>query len=114
MMNKDQMLKAMMCVSPAERPSLKHRRTGISTRFALQTLVDALTTPGKPIKVRDHYGTKEANRLLMQTVADMAKRLGLEHLEFNRTELTVTFTWVNPYDEIEAEFYDEKTKKWKF
>lgn len=114
MMTKEQMLKAMMCVSPAERFSLKHRRTGISTRFALQTLLDALGSPGKAIPIKDHYGTREADRILMRTVQDMANRLELEHLEFNQSNLTVTFTWKNPYDEIYAEFYDEKAKKWKF
>jgi hypothetical protein len=83
-------------MSPEAFEDLKYRRTGKSTRLALRTLLEALESPGKAIPVKDHFGSRQTDKMLFESIQDMAKRLDLEYLEFNRSNLTVRFTWKNP------------------
>ncbi len=85
-------------LSPNEFRHLKYRRTGRSTARALLFLGQALAEPGKPIPIRDHYGSPKADEFLMGTMQDMARKLGLEHLVWDKCKHTVTFAWKNPFN----------------
>ena len=84
-----------------EFQKLQSRRTGKITRIALEMILEALKNPGKPITAIDHYGTREADRVLLRRMKEMTEQLELEHLEFSTKENTITFTWKNPFSAVE-------------
>lgn len=67
------------------------RRTGRSTAYALRLISDAILQPGQPIRIIDHYGTHEANRMLATMIMDIIEKTGLQYLTINRANLTLTF-----------------------
>lgn len=70
---------------------IMHRRTGKSTAHALSGLAWVIGHPGQVLKVYDHYGTRMANDNLLNMMRDMASKLGLRNLVFNRADQTVMF-----------------------
>lgn len=67
------------------------RRTGRSTAYALRTIADAILHPGKPIRIVDHYGTQDANRMLAKMIMDIIEKTSLKYLTIRTADLTLTF-----------------------
>lgn len=67
------------------------RRTGRSTAYALRIISEAILSPGKPIRIIDHYGTHEANRMLATMIAQMIDKLGLKYMTIRQSDLTLNF-----------------------
>ena len=67
------------------------RRTGKSTAQAHRLISEAILHPGKPIRIFDHYGTHEANKMLAQMILDIIEKTGLKFLRINQATLTLTF-----------------------
>lgn len=67
------------------------RRTGKSTAQALRGLAWVIGHPGQVLKVYDHYGTKMATDNLLYMMREMADKLSLKHIVFNRADQTVSF-----------------------
>jgi len=67
------------------------RRTGRSTAQAFRLISDAILNPGKPIKIVDHYGTNEANKMLSWMIECVIEQTGLKYLKINKATLTLTF-----------------------
>lgn len=64
------------------------RRTGQSTALALGYLKSAIENPNTSYKIKDHFGSRKADKLLFDTIRDMTQRLGLE-IEFSLLDLTI-------------------------
>ena len=69
----------------------KDRRTGRSTAYAFRTIADAILHPGKPIRIIDHYGTPEANRMLARMIGHIIEQTGLKYMTIRTASLTLTF-----------------------
>jgi len=67
------------------------RRTGRSTAYAFRLISDAILHPGKPIRIVDHYGTHEANKMLAQMILQIIEQTGLQYLKINQASCTLTF-----------------------
>jgi len=67
------------------------RRTGRSTAYAFKLISEAIFHPGQPIRIIDHYGTHEANKMLAQMIMRIIEQTGLNYLEINKATLTLTF-----------------------
>ena len=67
------------------------RRTGRSTAYAFRLISDAILHPGRPIRIIDHYGTHEANRMLAQMILQIVEQTGLQYLKINQANCTLTF-----------------------
>ena len=67
------------------------RRTGRSTAYAFRLISEAILHPGQPIRIVDHYGTHEANKMLANMTWGIIKKTGLQHLSINQANLTLTF-----------------------
>jgi len=67
------------------------RRTGRSTAYAFRLISEAIFHPNIPIRIVDHYGTHEANRMLAQMIGDIIQKMGLKHMTINGAKLTLTF-----------------------
>lgn len=67
------------------------RRTGRSTRQALNFIAEAMGAPGCDIRVHDHHGTHEACKHLMRMIEDMTTALQFEHFTFNYPQCTLRF-----------------------
>jgi hypothetical protein len=67
------------------------RRTGRSTALAFRIISDAILNPNMPIRIIDHYGTHEANRMLANMVSDIIEKTGLQYLTINGANLTLKF-----------------------
>lgn len=70
----------------------RERCTGRSTILALEAIVKALKTPHVAVPIRDHFDNRYTHADLVKTAQDMAAKLGLKHLEFSTSALTVRFT----------------------
>ena len=68
-----------------------HRRTGRSTAYAFRLISEAILHPGKPIRIIDHFGTHESNRMLAHMISDIIEKTGLKYLTINGASLTLTF-----------------------
>lgn len=64
---------------------LEHRQTGTSTGLAFRYLSEAILTPGKEIKVRDHHNSNEGHRLLLDMVVSIATKLQLDAFTFSKS-----------------------------
>jgi len=67
------------------------RRTGRSTAYAFRLISEAILHPSQPIRIIDHYGTHEANKMLAQMIMNIIEQTGLNYLEINIATLTLTF-----------------------
>jgi hypothetical protein len=67
------------------------RRTGRSTAYAFRIISDSILHPGKPIRIIDHYGTHEANKMLSWMIECIIEQTGLKYLKINNATLTLTF-----------------------
>ena len=67
------------------------RKTGRSTAYAFRLISDAILHPGKPIRIVDHYGTHEANKMLAQMILQIIKQTDLQYLKINQASCTLTF-----------------------
>jgi hypothetical protein len=67
------------------------RRTGRSTAQAFRIISDAIFHIGMPIRIIDHHGTHEANKMLAQMIMRIIEQTGLNYLEINKATLTLTF-----------------------
>jgi hypothetical protein len=67
------------------------RRTGRSTAYAFRLISEAILHPGKPIRIIDHYGTHEANKMLAKMILDIIEKTGLKFLRINQATLTLMF-----------------------
>jgi len=67
------------------------RRTGRSTAYAFRLISEAILHPEKPIRIVDHYGTHEANRMLAKMIMHIVERTELQCLTINQANLTLTF-----------------------
>lgn len=93
-------------LSDSEKQEFMFRRSGRSTSLALRYLSEAIANPRREIRVYDHHPTPAADRFLLDTVLDITKQLGLEHMEFDRQRITVCFNWEHPLQK----FLKEKGK----
>ena len=75
------------------------RRTGKSTGIALMKIGEALHNPNKRIFIRDHYGTREADRILFKTVERLYHELGLKNFTFRLNDTSIKYSL---YCEVEA------------
>lgn len=76
------------------KENISDRKTGRSTAYAFRLISEAILHPGKPIRIIDHYGTHEANRMLAKMIFDIIKKTGLQYLTINNASLTLTFARV--------------------
>lgn len=67
------------------------RRTGRSTAYAFRLISEAILHPGKPIRIIDHYGTHESNRMLANMILEIIAKTNLKYLTINQANLTLTF-----------------------
>ena len=73
-------------------PTAKELRgTGKTTALALHYLGRALRFPGIEISVRDHTDTPAAHASCFHAAREMATKLELRYLTFNRAKLTVRY-----------------------
>lgn len=56
------------------------RATGRSLGIALSCIGSALNNPGQTTYVRDHHRSIEADKVLLQTVAQCIEKLGLKYI----------------------------------
>jgi len=68
------------------------RKTGRSTADAFRLISDAILHPDKPIRIVDHYGSHEANKMLANIICDIIEKTGLKYLTINQATLTLKFT----------------------
>jgi hypothetical protein len=68
------------------------RMTGRTTARALEWLALAIKSPHQPIKVTDHHDTYQSHCRMAELVRDMARTLGLQHIQVCLRTHTVTFT----------------------
>ena len=67
------------------------RKTGRSTAQAFRIISDAILHIGMPIRIIDHHGTHEANKMLAQMIMSIIEQTGLNYLKINKATLTLTF-----------------------
>jgi hypothetical protein len=65
------------------------RCSGKSTAQALGYIKEAILI-GNPIKVKDHYGTIDADRLLLMKCKEIVDKLGLKEFSFSFLENTMS------------------------
>ena len=78
---------------------IRSRRTGKSTVQALTYIAKAISNPGKPIQLCDHFGTLPATDHLLYMMRDMVDALGLQHIHFDRSARSIIFENRNRGDE---------------
>jgi len=61
------------------------RGSGRSTALLFHTLADAVAHPGERISVVDHYASREASLILLDSIIAVAARLDLK-LNYSRAE----------------------------
>jgi hypothetical protein len=101
---------AISRLSKLELSELEHRRSGRSTARALGYISEAILSPGAPIYIKDHFGTREADRMLLEMTKTIARTLGLEYMSFDRSKLTITFNWEHPIQKYKREEVFEAKK----
>lgn len=67
------------------------RRTGRSTAQALRLLSEAIRQPGIVMLVKDHHGTVNADRNLVQRMREIVELLHLEEITFRMDVPSVCF-----------------------
>ena len=67
------------------------RRTGRSTALAFRIISDAILNPNMPIRIIDHHGTHQADRMLANMIMDVIEKTGLQYLTINGANLTLKF-----------------------
>ncbi len=70
------------------------RHTGRSTIQALRCIALAIENPGTKIKVSDHYGTINANKLLCDQVREMVSQMCLRDFTFTQDTVSCDFASV--------------------
>ncbi len=65
------------------------RRTGQTTSLAFYVLYKCYNNINTPVEVRDHFGTREANRNLMRQIRTIVKNMDLKGFVFNDVKNTV-------------------------
>lgn len=78
--------------APEMLAELQFRRRGTSTGLALNYLGQAILNPGKEVLVKDHHDSRRADSILMGTIYEMVKELGLEGINFNKADNTILFS----------------------
>lgn len=86
------------------------RQIGKTTRMALAALLEALNNPGGEIGIRDHHHTRNASVNLFRVMKQMAVDLGLDYMRFDDRKNTVMFDWVNPWNEVTRELFEQQKK----
>lgn len=56
----------------------KLRMSGKSTSLALEYIAEAINSPGRKIKVKDHVGTEQSNKNLLRVVLHICSTLELK------------------------------------
>lgn len=70
------------------------RRTGKSTRLALNAIEKAIATPYVPVKIIDHHGTDLSNQFLADMISGVIGKLELDHMylaKHHDGSITLTF-----------------------
>lgn len=67
------------------------RCTGRTTAIALGSIAAAIRCPFKPVHISDHFGTREADTLLLGVIRDMVLLLYFEHFYVNRATKSIQF-----------------------
>lgn len=67
------------------------RCTGKSTALGLRYLSEAISYPGRAIKIIDHADTYVGNICLYNQIQTMVEKLELKGILFDRANLTITF-----------------------
>mgnify|MGYP003661104348 CR=1 FL=1 len=67
------------------------RKTGRSTAFAFSLISYAILHPNRPIKIIDHHGTHESNKMLAEMIFRIIEQTGLQYLKINKATLTLKF-----------------------
>lgn len=65
------------------------RCEGRSTAQALMYVAQAIYNPNTIIKVSDHYGTQDSNRLMVERCREIVSHLGLQFFDFNKAGQTI-------------------------
>jgi hypothetical protein len=71
------------------------RGSGRSTALALHYISDAIELPRAPIRIKDHYDSAQADRLLAENVKMMIFKLELKHM----------YVWDRQRDGDRVKFY---------
>lgn len=56
---------------------IQTRRQGKSTAIAFSAIANAMHDPRNPVVIRDHFGSDEARKMLLETVYGIIRRTGL-------------------------------------
>jgi hypothetical protein len=68
-----------------------YRRTGRSTRQALGYIIDCLNNPRRTYHIVDHFGTRNANVCLLNTIEEMVDKLHLVGFQFNQNTVSMRY-----------------------
>jgi hypothetical protein len=80
------------------RVTYEDRLTGETTAYLLSFLGQLMSTPNKPMVLRENkYGCK-ARLSEFTHLRDLVNKLGLSFIEFNATNLTVTYRLYEYYE----------------
>lgn len=75
-------------------------RSGRSTVIALETIAMAMRYPRKPIRIRDHHGTVEADRVLSKTILRILSDLRFGFFKVSKSpdgrSVSLVFDWAHP------------------
>lgn len=89
----DQAFFTEMCV--------EKRRSGRSVACAMWMISYAILREGAWINIRDHYGTKNADRLLFHMIQDILNKCEfIKHWSFNQNQCMIRFNPVYEVDPI--------------
>lgn len=67
-------------------------RSGQTTRLALRYIVDAWENPGRAVRLKDHYPSMAADRMLAKVVQNMLRTLELQGFEVNHSQPSLFYT----------------------
>jgi len=84
-------IKELKETADPELSNLQYRRSGRTLGIAISTIGGALSNSGTSYNITDHYGTNEANMILIEVVQNCLNALNLKHYTLDRTAQTLTF-----------------------
>lgn len=77
----------------------KDRGTGKSTALALAYIAEAMYRPGKRFIIHDHHNVHLSNQYLGEVVSRLIEKLGLEFIEYRKSDNSICFNLYSESDE---------------
>jgi hypothetical protein len=68
------------------------RCSGRSTTIALETIAEAMKTPDKSVRVKDHHPSAQADNHLADMICEYIDRLGFSGFKLDRAPLLLVFS----------------------